>query len=358
MGAVARGAPAAPARVRRVPGAARAGGVGRFPVGAGFPARHEAIDRNADVAAVADAALADDINQSACALGRRVVARCARSSDGPGAGGAPNARAGTGVSGKWRQGKTDARYELTTRVHDVAYAPSDTVTSALSYSIDCCHHGRPPAPFASLATPRRVWSHDARLDRRASRARRRAFPRAFARSPRSRRVASFPEAALSSSSSDLDDAPPVAPRAPPRAPRRRRRARRPPRVHIHPSPALALADAPPPPPTSRRSSARLVSSSLPLGMGPRDGSPRRDKGETLALVGNFKDIDTVSVRREPMILHADFAAAADAFDAADAAAADASARAVADALTAAERAAVDANQDFGVVGGWRTESPG
>ena len=74
--------------------------------------------------------------------------------------------------------------------------------------------------------------------------------------------------------------------------------------------------------------------------------PGGDKGETLALVGNFKDIDTVSVRREPMTMHDDFAAAADTFDAADADAADASARAVADALTAAERAAVDANQRF------------
>ena len=34
------------------------------------------------------------------------------------------------------------------------------------------------------------------------------------------------------------------------------------------------------------------------------------KAETLALVGNFKDIDTVSVRREPMDLHRDFADAA------------------------------------------------
>ena len=34
------------------------------------------------------------------------------------------------------------------------------------------------------------------------------------------------------------------------------------------------------------------------------------KSETLALVGNFKDIDTVSVRREPMALHRDFAEAA------------------------------------------------
>ena len=34
------------------------------------------------------------------------------------------------------------------------------------------------------------------------------------------------------------------------------------------------------------------------------------KSETLALVGNFKDIDTVSVEREPMALHRDFAEAA------------------------------------------------
>ena len=38
--------------------------------------------------------------------------------------------------------------------------------------------------------------------------------------------------------------------------------------------------------------------------------PGGEKGETLALVGNFKDIDTVSIRREPLDLHEDFVSAA------------------------------------------------
>ena len=177
-------------------------------------------------------------------------------------------------------------------------------------------------------------------------------PRAFARSPRSRRVASFPEAALSSSS-DLDDAPPVAPPVPRRALLAGAAALAAlPASTSTPPPALALADAPPSP----SDLAPFVGKAgffmrYPSGWVRAMDRPGGDKGETLALVGNFKDIDTVSVRREPMTMHADFAAAADAFDAADAAAADASARAVADALTSAERAAVDANQDFGVVGG-------
>jgi len=87
------------------------------------------------------------------------------------------------------------------------------------------------------------------------------------------------------------------------------------------------------------------------------------KSETLALVGNFKDIDTVSVRREPMALHRDFAeaAAAEGGGAEDASSStsedtssstsDTMARRVALALTAAERDAVAANQNFGVVGG-------
>lgn len=93
------------------------------------------------------------------------------------------------------------------------------------------------------------------------------------------------------------------------------------------------------------------------------------KSETLALVGNFKDIDTVSVRREPMALHRDFAEAAAAGgddapeggdggdDAPREGGEDASsnarsnARRVALALTAAESDAVAANQNFGVVGG-------
>ena len=83
------------------------------------------------------------------------------------------------------------------------------------------------------------------------------------------------------------------------------------------------------------------------------------KSETLALVGNFKDIDTVSVRREPVALHRDFAEAAAAGGGGDDApeggqGEDSSsdrARRVALALTAAERDAVEANQNFGVVGG-------
>ena len=74
------------------------------------------------------------------------------------------------------------------------------------------------------------------------------------------------------------------------------------------------------------------------------------KAETLALVGNFKDIDTVSVRREPMDLHRDFAdAATNAGNEGEDEATRASRVAVA--LTASERDAVAANQNFGVVGG-------
>jgi hypothetical protein len=74
------------------------------------------------------------------------------------------------------------------------------------------------------------------------------------------------------------------------------------------------------------------------------------KAETLALVGNFKDIDTVSVRREPMDLHRDFADAAtnNGNEGEDEAT---RASRVAVALTASERDAVAANQNFGVVGG-------
>lgn len=91
------------------------------------------------------------------------------------------------------------------------------------------------------------------------------------------------------------------------------------------------------------------------------------KSETLALVGNFKDIDTVSVRREPMALHRDFAEAAaegggggedassstsdDTSPSTSSSTSDTMARRVALALTAAERDAVAANQNFGVVGG-------
>jgi hypothetical protein len=34
--------------------------------------------------------------------------------------------------------------------------------------------------------------------------------------------------------------------------------------------------------------------------------PGGDKAETLALVGNFKDIDTMSIRREPISMHKNF----------------------------------------------------
>ena len=99
--------------------------------------------------------------------------------------------------------------------------------------------------------------------------------------------------------------------------------------------------------------------------------PGGEKAETLTLVGNFRDIDTVSVRREPLATRPDFVAAtttrANRSDRPDGGVSDpdpdasssdpsslfspARARAVADALTLPERAAVAANEDFGVVGG-------
>ena len=88
----------------------------------------------------------------------------------------------------------------------------------------------------------------------------------------------------------------------------------------------------------------------------RPGNDDAKGGETLALLGNFKDIDTVSVRREPLSLHADFVEAAAGWDATVIGGGydrhdDVVARKVAESLTRAERAAVDANQNFGVVGG-------
>ena len=132
MSAVVRCAPMGPARARRVPGAARVGGAGRVPVGAEFPARHEAIDRNAVVAAVADAALADDINQSACALGRRVVARSARWSDGPGA-----RRRAHRARGDRRFGENGGK-ENRTRATSYAHARDDVARIGAELDIACC----------------------------------------------------------------------------------------------------------------------------------------------------------------------------------------------------------------------------
>ena len=64
-------------------------------------------------------------------------------------------------------------------------------------------------------------------------------------------------------------------------------------------------------------------------------------GATVVMVGDFKTIDTVSVRVEPLTGTAKALLAES----------DGSARAVAEALTASERASVDANAAFGVIGG-------
>ena len=96
-------------------------------------------------------------------------------------------------------------------------------------------------------------------------------------------------------------------------------------------------------------------------------------GETLALVGNFRDIDTVSVRREPMSAHPDFAAAVASMnstnrrtssetvkdsDADEKNETDRLSRVVAEILTSAERGAVEANQAVGVVAGVEGGSSG
>jgi hypothetical protein len=97
-------------------------------------------------------------------------------------------------------------------------------------------------------------------------------------------------------------------------------------------------------------------------------------GETLALVGNFRDIDTVSVRREPMSAHPDFATAVasvnrtnretssetvkDSDDENDTNETDRLSRVVAEILTSAERGAVEANQAVGVVAGVEGGSSG
>ena len=66
-------------------------------------------------------------------------------------------------------------------------------------------------------------------------------------------------------------------------------------------------------------------------------------GRTIAMIGNFKTIDTVSVRVETVSPEiAQMASSGE--DAADA-------KSVADALTANERAAVEALESFGVIGG-------
>ena len=90
-------------------------------------------------------------------------------------------------------------------------------------------------------------------------------------------------------------------------------------------------------------------------------------GETLALVGNFRDIDTVSVRREPMSAHPEFAEAtrgnanlrAPTSATSETFSEDVSlSRRVAEMLTSAERSAVEANQALGVVAGVEGGSSG
>ena len=81
-------------------------------------------------------------------------------------------------------------------------------------------------------------------------------------------------------------------------------------------------------------------------------------GETLALVGNFRDIDTVSVRREPMSAHPDFAEATRRTNDDDETDGGALPRRVAEILTSAERGAVEANQAVGVVAGVEGGSSG
>ena len=81
-------------------------------------------------------------------------------------------------------------------------------------------------------------------------------------------------------------------------------------------------------------------------------------GETLALVGNFRDIDTVSVRREPMSAHPDFAEATRRTNDDDDTDGGALPRRIAEILTSAERGAVEANQAVGVVAGVEGGSSG
>ena len=72
-----------------------------------------------------------------------------------------------------------------------------------------------------------------------------------------------------------------------------------------------------------------------------DGGKVPANGATVVMIGDFKTIDTVSVRVEPLTGTAKAMLAES----------DGSARAVAEALTASERASVDANAAFGVIGG-------
>lgn len=81
-------------------------------------------------------------------------------------------------------------------------------------------------------------------------------------------------------------------------------------------------------------------------------------GETLALVGNFRDVDTVSVRREPMSAHPDFAEATRRTNDDDETDGGALPRRIAQILTSAERGAVEANQALGVVAGVEGGSSG
>ena len=81
-------------------------------------------------------------------------------------------------------------------------------------------------------------------------------------------------------------------------------------------------------------------------------------GETLALVGNFRDVDTVSVRREPMSAHPDFAEATRRTNDDDETDGGALPRRIAEILTSAERGAVEANQALGVVAGVEGGSSG
>jgi hypothetical protein len=97
---------------------------------------------------------------------------------------------------------------------------------------------------------------------------------------------------------------------------------------------------------------------------PGDGAGSRS-GETLALVGNFRDIDTVSVRREPIANHLDFARIVDGSSDVTSGVGDEAelvdpdiARLVASTLTSTERSAVEANQSVGVVPGVEGGSSG
>ena len=115
----------------------------------------------------------------------------------------------------------------------------------------------------------------------------------------------------------------------PRGRRRHREARRPRSRRDHRRPAPPRRDRPPRAPIAAPNAradpvdlAPFVGKAgffirYPAGWVRATDRPGTDNGksETLALVGNFKDIDTVSVRREPVALHRDFAEAAAAEEA-------------------------------------------